>query len=95
MKFIIIDWMSNVSFESQDKHLDDFDACREYLYNCIFDNYSDCKDEYCVCEKCDPEGMNFDQNTGEYEVIEYDESLDRLMWSGTRYVLKKDYYKGI
>jgi hypothetical protein len=31
---------------------------------------------------------------GEYSIEEYDEAIDRLMWTGTRYVLKKDYYKG-
>lgn len=92
MQYIIIDWMSNVCFESNEKEFDDFDATREYLANCIFDNYSDCEDEYCVCEKCDPEGESFDANMGEYEVIEYNEETDRLMWTGTRYVLKQNYY---
>lgn len=93
MQYIITDWISNVCFDSNDKEFTDIDDASEYLNQCIFEYHQDCTHGDCVCDKCDPEGMNFDEWRGEYSIEEYREGIDRLMWNGQRYVFKPDYYK--
>ena len=73
MKFIIVDWMYNVCFDSDNQEFKSFDEAEEFLCRWL--------------------GEDYEEERGELEILEYDESIDRLMWTGTRYVLKKDYYK--
>jgi hypothetical protein len=90
MIYLITDWMNNVCFDSYDKAYDHIDDASDYL-------------DRMVEEELASDGINPLQATekeytdyrGEYSIEEYDESIDRIMWTGTRYVLKKDYYKGI
>jgi hypothetical protein len=78
--------MYNVCFDSDSRNFDCFEYAHEYLCHCVMDQMSS-------------DGIDQDDDDSlyeylnEYSVEEYDESIDRLMWSGTRYVLKKDYYK--
>lgn len=92
MIYLITDWMNNVCFDSDNLNLTDFDEAMEVL-----DRHIEIQMREDGIEPYAHEGDESDQfgdYRGEYSIEEYDESIDRLMWSGTRYVLKKDYYKG-
>jgi hypothetical protein len=90
MQYIITDWMSNVCFDSHDHEFNDFhDAC-EYLDRMVEQELqSDGVNPLQATEK------EYNDYRGEYSIEEYNEETDRLMWTGTRYTLRKDYYKVI
>lgn len=100
MQYIITDWMNNVCFDTENHAYKSFDDASEYLDRMI--------EEELAMDGLNPYGENadiqegftrhandedFEEYRGEYEIQEYNESIDRLMWTGTRYVLKQDYYK--
>ncbi len=91
MKCIIVDWMYNVCFDSDNLDLKDFDHAMEILDHEIEKQMRDDGLEPYTHEGDETE--DFGDYRGEYSIEEYDESIDRIMWTGTRYVLKKDYYK--
>lgn len=79
MKFIIIDWMSNVCFDSDNQDFKDFDEASDELDNRLKDIYGF--------------GCDLEAERQEYIIEEYNESNDRIMWTGNRNTLRKDYYK--
>ena len=78
MKFIVIDWMYNVCFESQDVELPSFEDGWQFLEDKLSTIYGEDYEELDIQD---------------YYVEEYREGIDRLMWNGQRYVFKPDYYK--
>jgi hypothetical protein len=88
MIYLITDWMNNVCFDSENKAYDHIDDASEYLDRMVEEQLqSDGINPFQATEK------EYNDYRGEYSIEEYDESIDRIMWTGTRYVLKKDYYK--
>lgn len=96
MKYIIIDWMSYICFGSDLKDFQDMDEASEWLDYCLRLEYAHtCENEACMCESMGVDGYSLEKLREDYYIVEYDESLDRIMLTGMRYVLKKDYYKGV
>ena len=100
MKFLITDWISNVCFDTENMDLPDFDTASEYLDRMVehelsqdglnpYGEFADCKEGYTA----DATDEDFEEYRGEYTIEEYREFIDRIMWTGTRYVLKQNYYK--
>lgn len=99
MKYLIIDWMNNVCFDTENENLTDFDETSEYLDRKI--------EEELAMDGLNPYGENaditegftrlatdedFNHYRGEYEIQEFDEEKDRTMYRGNRLVLIKNYY---
>jgi hypothetical protein len=93
MIYIITDWMNNVCFDSENINLSDFDEAMEVLDREIEIQMRDDGIEPYTNEG--DESDQFGDYRGEYSIEEYDENIDRLFWTGQRYVLKKDYYKAV
>lgn len=94
MKYIIIDWMSNVCFDSDNLDLTDFDEASEILDECLLadsPNLESCENEECICASMGHECDTLESIREDYIIEEYDPQCDRIMWTGTRHVLKKDY----
>lgn len=82
MKYIIIDWMYNVCFDSDLKDMQSFEDADEWL------------DEALRLE-CGNNDADLEELREDYHIEEFNPELDRIMCVGMRYVLKKDYYKAI
>ncbi|HSH66703.1 MAG TPA: hypothetical protein VLB84_13140 [Bacteroidia bacterium] len=98
MKYLIIDWMNNVCFDTENENLTDFDETSEFLDEAILKespNLEACENKECCCQALGHECDSLEVERGEYIIQEYNEETDRIMWNGQRYVLKKDYYKGV
>ena len=80
MKFVIIDWCSNICFDSDNVELPTFEDGWQFLEDQLSTMYGE-----------DYE----DQDLSEYYVEEYNPELDRIMYRGNRLALHKDYYKGV
>ncbi len=93
MKYIIIDWMSNVCFGSHDLDLTDFEDSMEILDKEVEKQMIEDGIEPYTFEGDEVE--NFGDYRGEYSIEEYRKDIDHLMWNGQRYVFKPDYYKAI
>lgn len=94
MKYIIIDWLSNVCFGSDLKDLKTFEDADEWLDEALRLEYGhSCFDEECICESMGHECDSLEKLREDYSIEEYDEILDRIMCVGVRYVLKKNYFK--
>ena len=102
MIYLITDWMNHVCFNSDSEDFKSFDDASEYLDRMVeqelindglnpYGNNVDCPENFTRTASDE----DFEEYRGEYSIEEYDESIDRIMWTGTRYVLKKDYYKAI
>ncbi len=90
MIYLITDWMNNICFDTCNKQYDHIDDISEYLDRMVEEELkSDGIDPFQATEK------EYNDYRNEYSIEEYDETIDRIMWLGTRYVLKKDYYKAI
>lgn len=101
MTYLIIDWMYRVCFDSDSEGFEDFDSACEFLDRRI--------EEELDQDGLNPYGNGVDvpagyirnatdedysEYIGEYEIVEYHEGIDRLMWDGMRYVFKPNYYGG-
>lgn len=92
MKYIITDWMNNICFDSDNKDFESFEDASEYLDDCL---RSSCDYNECICESMGHECDNLEELREDYSIDEYNEETDRIMWNGTRYVFKQNYYKGL
>ncbi len=103
MKYIIVDWMYNICIDSYNLAYDHIDDASEYLDRMVEQElaedglypYGYPDDELEEGFTAHATDEDFEEYWGEYSIEEYNESTDRIMWTGTRYVLKKDYYKAI
>lgn len=96
MKFIIIDWMSNVCFGSDMKDFQTMEEASEWLdYGLRLEYGHSCENQECMCESMGYDCDSLEELRQDYYIEEYNEELDRIMCVGMRYVLKKDYYKAI
>lgn len=95
MKYVITDWMSNICFDSENLELNDFDEASQLLDESLLKqspNLEACENEECACEEAGHECSSLDEERQEYTIEEYDEDIDRIMWAGTRYILRKNYF---
>lgn len=94
MKYIIIDWMSNVCFGSEMKDFQTMEEASEWLdYGLRLEHGHSCANEECMCESMGNECDNLEELREDYYIEEYNEELDRIMCVGVRYVLKSNYYR--
>ena len=98
MKYIIVDWMYNVCFDSDNLELKDVDEASKFLDDSLLKdspNLESCENQECCCKALGHEYSSLEEEREEYHIEEYNPELDRIMCVGIRYVLKKDYYKAI
>ncbi len=93
MKFIIVDWMNNVCFDSQDENFQTIEDADEFLDRRIEEHLE--HDGLKAYQEHGDISDDFEEYRGEYSIEEYREGIDRLLWNGQRYVLKQDYCRVI
>ena len=90
--------IKRVGIDSENENLTDFDEASEFLDEAILKespNLEACENKECCCKALGHECDSLEAERGEYIIEEYNQDTDRLMWTGTRYTLRKDYYKGV
>lgn len=97
MIYLITDWLNNICFDSLNLAYDHIDDISEYLDQAILKespNLEACENQECCCKALGHECSSLEEEREDYSIEEYNEEADRIMWNGTGYVLKKNYYKG-
>ena len=95
MIYLITDWMNHVCFDSDNLELKDFDEASEFLDESLLKdspNLESCENQECICASMGHECDSLEELREDYYITEYNEATDRIMWTGTRYVLKQNYY---
>lgn len=88
--------MYNVCFGSDLKDFQDMEEASEWLDYCLRLEYGHtCENEACMCESMGIDNDSLEELREDYLIEEYNEDIDRIMCVGIRYVLKKNYYKGV